>query len=172
MHLNFSPFPYLQTERLQLRPIALDDDRALFFHRTDPDMNRYIDRKKPENVEEVRQFIQTLIDATTEGRSLFWVISLKDNPAMIGTICLWNLDPEREKAEIGYALHPDFQGCGYMQEAFEKVVQYAFADMQAKTIEGVVHPENLPSVRVLERNGFQYKEMEDGLRVFVLETTL
>ncbi|MBL7783120.1 MAG: GNAT family N-acetyltransferase [Saprospiraceae bacterium] len=172
MHLNFTPFPYLHTERLQLRPIALDDDKALFFQRTDPDMNRYIDRKKPENVEEVRQFIQTLIDAGTEGRSVFWVISLKDNPALIGTICLWNLDLVKEKAEVGYAMHPDFQGRGYIQEAFEKVAEYAFANMQAKTMEGVVHPENLPSIRVLERNGFQYKEVEDGLLVYVLETPM
>ncbi|MCA0237340.1 MAG: GNAT family N-acetyltransferase [Bacteroidetes bacterium] len=170
MYLSFSPFPYLQTERLQLRPIALDDDRALFFQRTDPGMNRYIDRKKPENVEEVRQFIQTLIDAGVQGKSVFWVISLKDNPALIGTICLWNLDPERDKAEIGYALHPNFQGQGYMQEAFEKVVQYAFADMQAKTVEGVVHPENLASVRVLERNGFRQTGMEDNLLVYELKS--
>ena len=172
MHLNFTPFPYLTTERLQLRQIALDDDRALFFQRTDPDMNRYIDRKKPENVEEVRLFIQMLIDAATEGRSVFWAISLKDSPALIGTICLWNLDLETDKAEIGYAMHPDFQGYGYMQEAFEPVVQYAFTHMQAKTIEGVVHPENLRSIRVLERNGMQYKGMEDDLPVYVLEKSL
>lgn len=166
MHPNFSPFPYIETERLHLRPIALADDKALFFHRTDPDMNRYIDRKRPDDLEEVRQFIQKIMTAVDENKSIFWVISLQHTTALIGTICLWNLEPESASAEVGYALHPDFQGNGYMQEALEKVIEYGFLTLQAKVIKAVVHPQNLPSGRLLERNGFVQTGEEEGLLVF------
>lgn len=166
MNLQFSPFPYLYTERLELRPIAPADDEALFFHRTDPDMNRYIDRERPKNLEAVRAFIEKLIQNVERNESIFWAISLRNATEMIGTICLWNLDQASDTAEIGYALHPDFQSKGYMQEAFEEVMDYGYNVLKANVIKAFVHPENAPSIRLLERNGLIQTGEDDGLLAF------
>ena len=167
MHLQCIPFPYLTTERLQLRPLALSDDQEILFHRSDPRMLQYIDIERSHNLEDARRFIQKIEHFVAENKSVYWAICLKNNPMLIGTICMWNLDEENASADIGYGLHPDFQGKGYMQEALEKVMEFGFSVVQAQTLIGVVHPENAPSIRLLEKNGFVRTGEEDGLFVFI-----
>jgi len=166
MQLLCNPFPYLNTERLQLRPLALSDDHEILFHRSDPRMLQYIDIERSHNLEDARRFIQKIEHFVAENKSVYWAICLKNDPSLIGTICLWNLDFENASAEIGYGLHPDFQGMGLMQEALEKVVAYGRTEMEAQNLSGSVHPENAPSIRLLEKNGFVRTGEEDGLFVF------
>ncbi len=50
-----------------------------------------------------------------------------------------------------------------MQEALEKVVDYGFVVMQADAIEAFSHPENAPSIRLLQKNNFIYRgKQPDG----------
>ena len=62
----------------------------------------------------------------------------------------------------GYALHPDQQGKGLMQEAMTAVLEYGFKIMKLHSIEANVNPNNLSSIKLLVRNNFvreaYYKE--------------
>jgi len=42
--LNFNPFPFLSTERLNLRRISDEDDKEIFFLRSDKEMLQFLDR--------------------------------------------------------------------------------------------------------------------------------
>ena len=55
--LNFTPFPELKTERLLLRQLTEADSQDIFFLRTDKGVNRYIERSRPENINDARDFI-------------------------------------------------------------------------------------------------------------------
>lgn len=78
---------------------------------------------------------------------------------MIGNICLWNIQPENNKAELGYALHPNFHGKGIMQEAVEKVLQFGYTEMNLDLIDAYTSPNNAASIRLLERNKFIREEV-------------
>ena len=81
---------------------------------------------------------------------ILWGITLQENSQkVIGSICLWNLSPEENKAEIGYVLHPDFQGKGYMQEAVEQVIKYGFQTTGLNIIDANFHTENKKSFKLL-----------------------
>jgi len=69
-----------------------------------------------------------------------WMITLKDDPKMIGTIGYYHIKPEHYRAEIGYMLLPNFQGRGYVTEAIAEVVKYGFKRMKLHSIEAVVDP--------------------------------
>ena len=168
MQLQCDPFPHLTTQRLELRPLAFSDDREILFHRSDPRMLQYIDIEPAHDVEDARRFIGKIETLIAENKSIYWAMSLKNDPKLIGTICLWNLDMENASADIGYGLHPDFQGRGIMQEAYEKVAEFAFSVMQAHSLHAMVHPENLPSIRLLARNGFVPTGEEEGCVVYGL----
>jgi [ribosomal protein S5]-alanine N-acetyltransferase len=171
MQIQFTPFPDLYTERLQLRQLALSDEHEIYVQRSDPRIIQYLDRPKASDLDAARLFIQNINAGVAENRAVYWAITLKNTPALIGTICLWNISPEKSKAELGYSLHPDFQGKGYMQEALEKVVDYAFVVMQADVIEAFSHPENAPSIRLLQKNNFIYREKQtDGFLFFTRST--
>jgi ribosomal-protein-alanine N-acetyltransferase len=166
MNLQFAPFPNLVTPRLQLRRMTLSDDQEILVQRSDPRLLQYIDIQRAHNLDDARQFIQKIETGIAENKNIYWAICLKDAPALIGTICLWNLDTESAAAEIGYAMHPDFQGQGLMQEALEAVTHYALTVLEAKTVSGYVHPDNRPSCRLLEKNGFAVQGRDDGLLVY------
>ncbi len=152
--LNFTPFSILKTGRLLLREPSLDDRNETYFMRSDERVNKYVDRPRPANVADAEQFIQKLKDGISKNESIAWVISLKNDPKLIGSICLWNISEENSTAEIGFELHPDHQGKGIMQEALLPVLHYGFNSMQLKIIEGWAHERNTASIKLMEKNNF------------------
>lgn len=98
-------------------------------------------------------FINRITDSYEKGNHSFWVICLKDSLQLIGTICLWNFSEDRKTAELGYELHPDFHGKGFMNEALKEVTTYA-ASIDVLTIEAFTHRENTNSKNLLEKNAF------------------
>jgi ribosomal-protein-alanine N-acetyltransferase len=122
--------------------------------RSDERVNKYLERGKSMNITGATDFIAKIDQNLAENRSGYWVICLAEDPKLIGTICLWNLKPEKDQVELGYELSPMYQGKGIMHEAVEKIISYAFEVMQAKVIAALIHPHNEPSRKVLERSGF------------------
>ena len=57
-------------------------------------------------------------------------------------------------AALGYWLGEAYGGRGYMTEALEGVLAFAFDDLDLSRIEAACLPENFPSRRLLERCGF------------------
>ena len=155
--LNFTPFPTIKTERLILRQLTITDDKEIFALRSDPDVEKYLERPKTETIDDARAFISNINVGIKNNDWIFWAICLDDNPELIGTICLWNISPRDSKAEIGYELLPRYQGKGIMQEAFMEVIRYGFDEIQLDLIEAVVHRDNFKSIRLLDRNGFIIK---------------
>lgn len=154
LHLDFQPFPILSTARLSLRRLAETDARDLFALRSDKNVMQYISRPLAKSVDEVLDLIRLIDDQLRNGDGIMWTIALQNDPKLIGTICYWNVQKENDRAEIGYLLHPDFQGKGIMQEALTAVVDYGFGPMNLHSIEAHVDPGNRASLQLLERNGF------------------
>jgi [ribosomal protein S5]-alanine N-acetyltransferase len=152
--INFTPFPNLTTERLLLRQLSLADEAEMFALRADESVAKFVDRPVAQEIDQIRTFIQRINDGIAKNESVFWVLTLKNGNKLIGTICLWNISKVESKAEIGYELLPIYQGKGLMQEAVTAVLDYGFETMKLESIEGVVHPQNAPSIKLLERNKF------------------
>ena len=152
--LNFTPFPFLDTARLHLRNVTPDDAREIFFLRSDERMMQYLDRAPAASLEEASQFIQQVNNLEKTNDAITWAITLKDSPKLVGTICFWNIQKQHYRAELGYALHPDHQGKGLMQEALTAVLEYGFHVLNFHSVEANVNPNNSASIRLLERNGF------------------
>lgn len=151
---QFSPFPNLETNRLLLRQPITSDDDAYFMIRSNTDVNKYIGRDDYKDITQAQEFITRINNNIAENDSVFWSIELKSTHQVIGTICLWNLSLEDSSAEIGYEMHPNFHGQGYMQEAIKTVIEYGFNNMNVQTIFGVPSIDNIKSVKILESFGF------------------
>ena len=110
--------------------------------RSDEQVNKFLDRPKSVNINDAKNFIEKILDAVKSNQSIYWAITLKDEDTLIGTICMWNISFENNMAEIGYELHPDFQGKGLMQEAISTVTDYGFNKMNLKVITAFTHIDN------------------------------
>ena len=154
LNTNFTPFPTLTTERLVLRQITKDDVNETFILRSDEEVMRYINRPKAKSVVEAMRFIEMITAAWANNESIYWAISLKNDPKLIGSICIWQIEQENYRAEIGYTLLPAYHRKGIMNEAMKAALDYGFNTMNLHSVEANVNPENLGSIKVLEKNNF------------------
>ena len=174
MDFDFTTFPVLETERLTLRAINLEDAKAVFGLRANKEVNKYIQRESLKNLSEARAFIDQATNLVADNKGIFWVIESKNSAELLGTIGLRNFDVAENYAEIGYEIHPDYQERGYMTEAFEEVLEYAFEKMELKTIEAFTHKNNLASITLLHKLDFdlQVDRTDEGFednRIYKLE---
>jgi ribosomal-protein-alanine N-acetyltransferase len=155
MAFNFTTFPVLETERLTLRALELNDAKAIFGLRTNKGVNTFITRTMLYNLSETRAFIDSISNSIANNTSIFWVLETKDTAELIGTVGLRNFEIEEDYAEIGYDLHPDFQEDGYMSEAFKAILNFAAKQMELKFVEAFTHKDNNASIALLEKFNFE-----------------
>jgi ribosomal-protein-alanine N-acetyltransferase len=63
-----------------------------------------------------------------------------------------------EEVEIGYRLHPDYWNRGLITEAALAVRDHGFRDWKLSRVISLIHPENIPSRRVAEKNGMKVEK--------------
>jgi ribosomal-protein-alanine N-acetyltransferase len=151
----------LHTSRLLLRPLQETDEDFIYSLRSNEQVNRFIDRAPAKNIEDAKTFIKKISEAVAEYRSYYWGIILRETNTMIGTICVWNFSDDRKSAELGYELHPDFQGSGYMDEAMKEVIGFVFRSGLAR-LEAQTHKDNVASTKLLLKNGFVRDETAEA----------
>jgi ribosomal-protein-alanine N-acetyltransferase len=152
--LIFQPFPKLSTERLLLRQLVMEDDKEIMLLRSDEQVLKYLIISKCNSVEEARLFIEKINTGISNNESIYWGICLREDSKLIGSFCIWQISEENSRAEIGYALHPRFQGKGIMSEAMDAVLNYGFNAMRLHSLEANVDPANAASIKLLEKKGF------------------
>ena len=146
------------TERLILRPITEYDAAEIFRIRSNPEINQFLHRNPPQNSFEALDFILNIKKKTANKEILFLGITLKSEPKLLGTICLWNFYQDRKTAELGYELLPDYHGKGIMAEAVDCLLNYGFTDLNLKRIEAFTNEKNLNSIKLLQKSKFVLNE--------------
>lgn len=162
--IRFNPFPVLTTERLILRKSQDKDAPVTFFMRTDARVNKYIERSRPGSIEDCIAFNRKINASADNNEAIVWTLTLKGEDMLIGSVCLWQIVPEQNKAEIGFELHPDHQGKGIMNEALAAVLDYSFNVAELERIEGWAHKENTASIGLMLKHGFD-RDMEEEKRM-------
>lgn len=74
---------------------------------------------------------------------------------VIGRCAIHNWNKDHRRGEIGYNLSIEsYKNQGYMTEALEAVIQYAFEELKLHRLEAMVSPNNIPSLKLIKRFGF------------------
>ena len=154
LEINFTPFHNLETERLLLRRVVIEDVNEIFALRSDQEVMKYIPRPLVKTTEDALAHIAMIDEKIDSNEGINWAITLKDNPKLIGLIGHYRIRPEHFRAEIGYMLLPEYHGKGIISEAIKEVVKYGFDVMKLHSIEAIIDPENFASEKVLQKNGF------------------
>lgn len=151
---QFIPFPNLESKRLILREMNVNDAQSYFDLRTNDVVMKYLDRDKCPSLEAAEEFIRQLSADIKENKCINWGITLKPSHEVIGTICYWRMDKAHHRAEIGYNLIPEYHRKGIVHEAMQLVLDYGFEKMQLHSVEAHVNPFNEPSIGLLIKNQF------------------
>lgn len=81
---------------------------------------------------------------------------------LIGDIGIY-VASDRSTAKIGFTLEPDSQGRGIATAAVKEAIQLLFAATKVSQVFGITDHRNMPSIRLLERTGFHFKENRDAI---------
>jgi len=155
----------LETPRLFLRPVSLNDAEDLFAARSDEIAMRYWDWPPAHSVEEIAAVIREHFDEIDRGETLWWVVARTPRGPAIGECDLSAIAPVHRRAEVGFLFRRQVWGQGFAQEAMERVRRYAFDDLKLERLWARVHAGNDASTRLLTRLGF---EPEGTLRGHIL----
>ena len=151
---SFLPFQNLNSERLLLRQITLDDVNEIFDLRSNPETMKYIPRPLATTIAEAADHIKLIQEKIETNEGINWAITIKGNLKMIGIIGHYRIRWEHFRSEIGYMLLPEYHRKGVITEAIQLMIHYGFNEMKMHSLEAIIAPDNIASARVLEKNNF------------------
>jgi len=164
----------LDTERLLLRPITVDDAEFILILLNEPSFLRYIGDKQVRNIEDARQYILNGPIASYERHGLgLLLVELRDSHTRIGMCGLLKRD-ELPEPDIGFTLMPDFWNKGFAFEAAQAVLQDARDRLKLQRILAITSLDNDASIKLLERLGFKFERVtrlapdREEIKLFVL----
>ena len=142
--------PVLETERLTLRPLAMEDFPRWAEMMADPVASKFLGGVQPASTA-WRGFMSMAGAWSLTGVSMFSLIE-RDTGLWLGRIGPWT--PHGwPGTEVGWGLHPDAQGKGYGVEAATATLDYAFDVLGWTDVIHCIDPDNTPSQRLAERLG-------------------
>ena len=151
----------LETERLFLREMTMDDFDALYAVLSDAEIMQHYPYTFDE--ERVRSWIERNMKRYTDDGFGLWAVCLKDTGEMIGDcgLTLQNIDGQM-LPEIGYHIRKDQQRKGYAKEAAAAVRDWAFGNTEYPALYSYCKYTNVGSFKTAESIGMHFeKEYED-----------
>jgi len=152
----FNPDIRLETERLILRFMQVNDTHAIFSNiNHDKDVLTYFLDKYCQEESEMTLF--KTIDFCLKNKRYIFAIELKDSHEVIGMILQCSVPDNRfHSSEIGFAIGKKYWNKGYTTEAFKRMIDFCFESGVHKVVASHII-ENLASKRVIEKCGLIYE---------------
>jgi len=147
--------PELQTARLRLRPLSVNDSDAFFDIFSDSETMQYWSGEPISEITEAEKLIQDDLNWSMEGKCIAWGVVLPDSNRLIGKFILFQFSEQNRRAEVGYILDRRHWGQGYMSEVMACVLDYAFETLNLHRLEADTDPKNAASLALLEKFGFR-----------------
>ena len=157
----------LSTTRLVLREFEEEDWRATHLYESDPEVVRY-GLHGIRTPEESRDYIRRVRELSLETPRPVYDLAVveREGGRLIGRCGLRITDRESREGTLWYILHRAEWGRGYITEAAERVLDFAFGPLGLHRIFGDCDPRNPGSFRVMEKLGMR-REAHFRQNVFI-----
>ena len=149
--------PALNTDRLILRKISLDDTDDMYEYAKNKEITKYLTWSPHQSKSVTFEYISYLQTRYSAGEFYDWAVVHRDSGKMIGTCGFTRFDFKNDGAEIGYVINPEYHGQGIATEALERVIKYGFENLALARIECRYMVENLASRKVMEKSGMTFE---------------
>ncbi len=147
----------IETERLGMREFSPEDAEDFFALCTNPQVMEYIVGEEiPANVETSREKIANYPDYERHGFGR-WACIHKATGRLIGFTGLKRLEDLGDEVDLGYRFFPDFWGQGLATESGLRCIRYGFEVLGLDRIIGLALPDNVASIRVLQKCGMIFE---------------
>ena len=149
--------PPIETERLILRRLDMNDAQDIFSYGRDPEVARHVLWEPYESVSECRSYIRTMQRRYRMGDPSSWGIELRSTGRVVGTIGYMWYQEEHSSVEVGYSLARDQWNQGLMTEALTAVIAHSFEALRLNRVEAQHELTNPASGQVMKKCGMRYE---------------
>lgn len=146
----------LESERLIYRRTTMSDIDEFFFIQLNPNLRKYLGMSKLGNnlIKNRKYFDENNYNNKDYYR---WTIVKKEDNKILGCIYLNIHDEKAKTAGIDYWIREDEWGCGYITEASNKILEFAFDTLDLNRIESCGAKDNPGTWKVMEKIGLKYE---------------
>lgn len=159
--------PILETQRLILRPLTLEDADAVFKWVSDERVTKYMKYSTYTSVEDVIKWLSTVVN---EESTYNYGFVLRENNVLLGSGDI-GYNSEKEAWDFGYNIRFDYWNQGYATEAAKAMINFAFKEFEARCFSANHAMDNPASGRVMEKCGLKFEHFSeyskfDGTQTF------
>ncbi|MBV7270105.1 GNAT family N-acetyltransferase [Winogradskyella luteola] len=102
-------------------------------------------------------FVEKKVKQFKNREEFLFTLKQSKSRKLAGLIYIKELDWEEKQGEFAYCIDYTFKGQGLMSKAIKELSIYAFEDLGLKTLQIIVNKDNVGSVNVATKNGFQWQ---------------
>ena len=141
---------HMESERIFLRPVTLEDAEDLYAYTSDEETTRFL-YEKHKDLDQTKNMIANYYLGEPIGK---YAIVLKESDKMIGDI-EFRVHEKNKSGELGYTLNRHYWGNGYMTEAGKLILELAFDILDLERVYAAHDVKNVASGNVLKRLGMK-----------------
>ena len=146
----------IQSEKLILRPVRIEDAEIIFGYRSNAIINRF-QGWIPETIDDVQDFFLNKVSAEIDQPDTWFQLAIirKDNGELIGDIGIHFLESGSFQVEIGCTLNFNQHGKGFATEALTETLNFLFQKLNKHRVIASIDPRNEKSIQLVERLGMR-----------------
>lgn len=151
------PWTILETDRCILRETTVEDVDSFFEIYNDPEITKFTEGLYPTPADEkayTREYIKKVYEYFEFG---VWTVLLKETGEIIGRAGL-SVREACDYPELGFVIGKNWQGKGVAFEVCEAILEYGKNEFEFDTFQAVVRNENIPSINLLRKLGFERRD--------------
>ncbi len=151
-------FKILETERLTLRKIEVEDAKKLYNNIfNDFEYHKFYYQLPFNTYLEYENLIKKYQELYLGGNLFMWAITKKSNDEVIGIVLLHTKDKLNNSCKIGFTISKRERKKGYAKEAVKEVINFGFKILNFHRIEANIYNKNLDSINLVKSVGMYYE---------------
>lgn len=152
-----------ETEHMRIRKFEPEDAQLLFENHLEAEVKQWIPGESYVDLEETQDAID-FFSSCVDKKQLPYVLAveLKETGELIGDTGVNEVDGNAAEVEIGYVICKKYSGKGYATELLQAMTEFVVSTFGISVLYGRVMRGNGASVKVLEKNGYEFVKEEFG----------
>lgn len=167
MNKLFSDFEKIDIGNYIIRNISENDYEDIYSIYGDIEVMKHDMDNLLKSLDDAKNNIKLINKAISNKWFIRWAVIDKQTNDFIGTIALHHFEFDKNKVQIGYNLKKSYWRKGIMSNVLKPTIDYLQSNSSIETLEASIDTENIASVKLAEKLGFELNSRENNNLIFV-----
>ena len=153
--MYFKPFPKIKADNLLLRFNKFRDIKDIYEIYKEKEVCKYSDILVYDSIYDARYYYFNNLKKYLKKCCYSFMVEDTNINKVIGTVSITQCSYNYKIVQIGYSFNKNFHKKGYATKAVSAFIEFCFNKLETERVEALVLPENIASIKLLEKLGFK-----------------